>query len=113
MVSVFRYVIKIFHFITSILQLSAGKTILFLSVELELPVEFCRLLIKKGAKAVFEKNSSPLLAPIHLAIENNLIEHLKVLLGKDRHGDLNKVRSLNEIKGKINDNLYYDKNMIN
>ena len=57
----------------------AGKTLLYLSVELDLHSKFCRLLIKKGASANL-CNLDNKTAPILLAIEKESYCHVDALL---------------------------------
>ena len=65
-----------------------GKTLLFLTLEEGVDVEFCRLLIKAGARAdLFDRDLER--APIHEAVMLNLTTHTKALL--ETH-PLNKVR---------------------
>ena len=56
-----------------------GKTLLFLTLEEGIDVEFCRLLIKAGARAdLFDRDLER--APIHEAVMLNLTAHTKALL---------------------------------
>ena len=66
-----------------------GKTLLFLSIDEGVDVEFCRLLIKAGARAdLFDRDLER--APIHEAVMLSLTDHTKALL--ETH-PLNKVHS--------------------
>ena len=67
------------QFLCNPLHYAGGKTLLFLSLEDGVDVEFCRLLVKAGARAdLFDTELE--MAPIHSAVMSNLIDHTKALL---------------------------------